>query len=651
MTGDEHDEWGPPALYQSGGRTFEPRTFTEADPISQVLLIDWTDEAGGAGDHPQWSTPTYVGPRRLRRKLARRDESAAVPETTPEDAHQAPGPGVVDAVAAEQVAAQDALPAAEEESAAEASNRRLLAHSRTMAVASLASRITGFLRSSLLVAALGVGAVGDAYNVANTLPNMVYELLLGGVLSSVLVPLLVHAQEDDEDGGVAYTQRLLSIATAALGVMTLLAVAAAPALATAFVAHGSQRGLASLFATLLLPEIFFYGLGAMFMAVLNVRHSYGPGAWSPVLNNVILIVTVAVFWILPGPATLSPSSITTPQILVLGIGTTLGIAAQALVLIPALRRTGFTWQWRFRARPNEIGRMREVGTLAGWVLGYVVASQVGVTVIAKIGVSHGAYTVFTNADLLLQMPYGILVVSLLTALMPRLSRAAARSDWAAVKDDLSLGARLSAIALVPITAGIIVLGPVLTVVLFAYGETSISGARLIGTALAASAFGLFPFALVMLQLRVFYAMRDGRTPTLINIFMVATKVLVVVIAASTVHGSAHVAEALTAGTSASYVVGAIVGHIALNRRLGALGFRRVGRTVVQVVVASVIGAVVAGFVLVGAEGLLGTGHVGSLVGLVAGSAVGLAAMAAVAWRMRIPEIADVGALIGRGGRR
>ena len=630
----QDDDWGQPALYQSGGRTFEPRTFTEADPISQVLLIDWSDQDESGA--PQWSAPTYVGPRRLRRKAARADEPAGVPEEAPADAIEGPGPAPVDVAAAEE-----ARPVAAE------TNRGLLANSRTMAVASLASRVTGFLRSSMLVAALGVGAVGDAYNVANNFPNMVYELLLGGVLSSVLVPLLVHAQEDDQDGGVAYTQRLLSIATAALGVMTLLAVLCAPLIATAFVHHGSQRSLASLFATLLLPEIFFYGVGAMLMAVLNVRHSYGPGAWSPVLNNVVLIVTVAVFWILPGPNTLTPSSITTAQIVVLGVGTTLGIAAQALVLIPALRRTGFRWEWRFRARPNELGRMREVGTLAGWVLGYVVASQIGVTVIAKIGVSHGAFTVFTNADLLLQMPYGILVVSLLTALMPRLSRAAARGEIDAVKDDLSLGARLSALALVPITAGIIVLGPVLTVVLFAYGETSIPGARLIGTALAASAFGLFPFALVMLQLRVFYAMRDGRTPTLINIFMVGTKVLIVVIAASTVHGSAHIAEALTAGTSASYVVGAIVGHVALSRRLGLLGFRRVGRTVFQVGVASVVGAVAAALVVVGAESALGTGHVGSLVALVGGSVIGLGVLAVVAWRIRIPEIQDVVRLVGR----
>jgi putative peptidoglycan lipid II flippase len=532
----------------------------------------------------------------------------------------------------------------EVEAAASTGDRGLLAASRSMAVASLTSRVTGFLRSSMLVAAIGIHGVGDSYNVANNFPNMVYELLLGGVLSSVLIPLLVHAQEGDDDRGVAYTQRLLSVATAVLAAVTLLAVLCAPLIAGAFVTDHSQRTLTTTFATLLLPEIFFYGLGAMFMAVLNIRHSYAPGAWSPVLNNVIMILTLAVFWTLPGPTSLTPATMTTAQLLVLGIGTTLGIAAQALVLIPALRRTGFRWQWRFRARPNEAGRMREVGTLAGWVLGYVVASQIGVTVIAKVGVSHGAFTVFTNADLLLQMPYGILVVSLLTALMPRLSRAAARGQTTDVIDDLSLGARLSAIALVPITAGLIVLGPVLDIVLFAYGETSIQGARLIGTALAASAFGLFPFAIVMLQLRVFYAMRDGRTPTLINIFMVGTKVLIVLVCDATLHGTAHIAEALTVATSASYVVGAVTGHILLTRRLGPLGFSRVGRTVRQIGVASVAGAAVALAIVLAVEQAAGTGRIGAYVGLLCGGLAGLAVMAAVAWRMRIPEVRDIVAL-------
>ena len=185
-----------------------------------------------------------------------------------------------------------------------------------------------------------------------------------------------------------------------------------------------------MFATLLLPEIFFYGMAGMFTALLNVKHVFGPGAWAPVVNNVIAILTVGIFLTLPGPHTLLPSTMTNPQILVLGIGTTLGIAAQAAVLIPFVRRTGFRWKWRLRGTPDEEDRMKEAGSLTAWVLGYVAASQIGVVVIIKVafGLSDGAVTNFTFADLLFQVPYGVLGVSLLTALMPRMSRSAARGE-------------------------------------------------------------------------------------------------------------------------------------------------------------------------------------------------------------------------------
>jgi putative peptidoglycan lipid II flippase len=632
MTGTSLDgDWSTPTHY-AGGKPIEPRSLSlGGDPMTTMFPADW-----GGEREERWSATTYVGrPRRRDRKRA----PAGGPATT------------VDAAAAPAAAAPEVEPVAVEE--VESDDRRLIANSRSMAIASLTSRITGFLRSIMLVAALGTGAVGNAYNSGNNLPNMIYELLLGGVLSSVLIPLLVHAEEEDEDGGLAYTQRLLSLAVGALGAMTILVVAAAPWIAAVFVPAGSQRELTSVFATLLLPEIFFYGLGAMFMAVLNIKHVYGPGAWSPVLNNVVMMVTVVVFWALPGPKTLDPSSITNAQILVIGIGTTLGIVAQALVLVPALRRTGFTWQWRFRALPGQSERLKEVGTLAGWVLGYVVVSQIGVSVIQRIGNDNGGFSVFTYADLLFQMPYGILVVSVLTAIMPRLSRAAVRNDTDAVKDDLSFGARLSAVALVPITAGLIVLGPAMGVTLFAYGQATIADAHLIGSALAWSAFGLFPFALVMLQLRVFYAMRDGRTPTLINAFMVATKVVLVLVtneifrapAGTDVnkHPSVHAVEWLNISTSLSYVVGAIVGHVLLSRRLGRLGFRRVAQTVAQIAVASAAGAAAAWVVVVVARHVLGGGHTGSALGRI----VGLLVLVAVLWRMRIPDVQQVVALARR----
>ena len=272
---------------------------------------------------------------------------------------------------------------------------------------------------------------------------------------------------------------------------------------------------------------------------------------------------------------------TNTQIVVLGVGTTLGIVAQAFILVPSLRRAGFRWAWRFRGRPNEAGRLRQAAKLSSWVLIYVAVSQVGVLVITKIAFTfgdkyHHGVTTFANADLLFQVPFGIIGVSLLTAIMPRMARAAARNDTPAVIADVGLGARLSSLALLPITAGLIVLAPAFTVVVFAHGQTSISDARIIGNALAWSAFGLVPFAFVMLQLRVFYALQDGRTPTLINVFMVGTKVLLAVLAEANLHGDAAVI-ALNVSTSASYVVGAVIGQILLRRRLGPLGFRTVGR--------------------------------------------------------------------------
>ena len=199
----------------------------------------------------------------------------------------------------------------------------------------------------------------------------------------------------------------------------------------------------------------------------------------------------------------------------------------------------------------------------------------------------------------------------------------------------------------PITAGLLVLGPDLGVVLFAYHRTTIAGGHLIGTALAVSAFGLFPFALVMLQMRVFYAMRDGRTPTLINVFMVGSKVLIVLVCASTLHTTAHIAESLTIATSASYVVGAIVGHLSLTRRLGRLGFRRVAGTVAAIASASALGALAALGVVVATHAALGYGHGGALAALVFGGLAGLAVLTLVAWRMRIPEIQDTLALLRR----
>jgi putative peptidoglycan lipid II flippase len=617
VTGSDQHPWSFPSTEWSAPEIYHATATLDADPPGAVALDVPGPLDVSAEPEALWGETTYSGPRRYRPRPGQPEEAAEPP-------------------------------------AVDESDQALLSHSKTMAVASLASRITGFLRSVALAAALGVTAsrVADSYNIANTLPNMVYELLLGGVLSSVIVPLIVNAQEKDSDHGTAYTQRLLTLAVTALGLATMIAVMAAPLLAWAYGAGHDQRQLTSVFATLLLPEIFFYGLGAMFAAILNTRGVFGPPAWAPVLNNVVTIATVAVFALLPSPSDLTASSITTAQVLVLGIGTTLGIALQALFLVPFLLRTGFRWQWRWRATGHETGRMSEVRTLASWVLGYVLISQIGLFVLTRVANNYqGGPTTFVYADLLFQVPYGILGVSLLTALMPRMSRSAARGDPNAVVADLSLGARLSAVALVPISAGLMVLGPSLTTMLFFYGRTSLADARHIGVVLALGAFGLLPFAMVMLQMRVFYANRDARTPTLINVFMVTTKIVLVLIASQTLSGP-HVIESLSVATSTSYVVGAYVGYLLLRRRYGNLGFRTVASTVGRACVASAVGAGVAYLCVLASEHLIGTGRSAAALALVSGSVLGGALYLLVARALDVTELSEIlGSLRGRSAVR
>jgi putative peptidoglycan lipid II flippase len=669
-------EWGPLALYTADGQAV-----AQSRPGTDEPALGEPGEVVLAPVRPveQWSHTTYSGPRRHRpdrgrhRRPTTPDYSGALPVVLPEaapdvgadadgdegwDGYAAPTavpptmvpptaapPTTVDETAAQTPATADETVAV----SAGAADRGLLRSSRTIAIASLTSRITGFLRSIALAAALGIAAsrVADSYNLANVLPNMVYELLLGGVLSSVVIPLIVHAQEHDSDAGDAYTQRLLSWAVAVLGAATVLAVVAAPLLAAAFTQPGAQRQLISIFATLLLPEIFFYGLGAMFTAVLNTRGVYGPPAWAPVLNNVITIATVGVFVLLPGPSVLTESSITDAQILVLGIGTTLGIAMQALVLLPFLRRVGFRWHWRFRPAGTESARISEVGRLAGWVLGYVAISQVGVVVVNWVANRfQGGPTTFAYADLLFQVPYGVVGVSLLTALMPRMSRSAARGDNHGVVADLSLGARLSTVGLLPFTGALIALGPVLTTALFSYGRGDTDDARFVGEVLAYSAFGLLPFAIVMLQLRVFYATRDARTPTLINLFMVATKVAVIVVYYNVV-GGRDTLIVLSLATSLSYVVGAVAGHLLLTRQFGPLGFAAVGDTIARTAAATAVATGIAYGLVLALQSAIGTGAAASVVTLVAAGIVGGAALVLSMKAFRVAEVEQITASLRR----
>ncbi|WP_224392115.1 murein biosynthesis integral membrane protein MurJ [Pseudonocardia sp. ICBG1293] len=447
----------------------------------------------------------------------------------------------------------------------------LVRSSGMIAIASLVSRLTGFVRNLALVAVLGFAVVNDSYTVSNTLPNIVYELLLGGVLTSVMIPVLVRAQAEDADGGERFTRRLLTVVGAALLVATLLAMAAAPLLTRLYLGSGdtgqANPALATAFAWLLLPQIFFYGIGALLGAVLNSKQVFGPFAWAPVLNNVVLLGVLVVYVLVPGEISVDPVRMGDPKLLVLGIGTTLGIVVQALVLIPFMRRIGF----RYRPVWGWDPRLSLAGGMALWIVAYVLVGQAGYIVTTRVAAtaSEGSVATYMNAWLLLQVPYGVLGVSLLTALMPRMSRAAARGDVDQVVTDLSLGARLSTVGLIPIAAVMTAFGGALGTALFSVGAGSGEGAARLGATVACSAFGLLPYAVTMLQMRVFYAMTDSRTPTLIQVGMVGVKIPLL-LACPLLLPPEQVVLGLAAANSLSFVGGAVLGQWLLRRRLGRI---------------------------------------------------------------------------------
>ncbi|WP_016700812.1 murein biosynthesis integral membrane protein MurJ [Actinoalloteichus spitiensis] len=474
--------------------------------------------------------------------------------------------------------------------------RSVLRAAGSMAIATLISRITGFLWKAVLVWIVGWGAINDSFTAANNLPNIITELLLGGVLASVVVPVLVRAQKEDADGGQAFTERLLTLAAVILGVGMVLSVLAAPLLTAMYVSDGDTEAnpaLATAFAYLLLPQILFYGMSALFMAILQAKQVFGPPAWAPVLNNVVILATLGAYALLPGEMTVDPVRMTDTHLLVLGLGVTAGVVVQAAVLLPALRRAGVSLRWRW----GFDSRLAEFGGLAAWVLGYVAVSQVGLVALSRVATAYGGLAIYSNAWLLLQLPYGVIGFSIMTAILPRMSAAAASHDYEKLKDDLSLGSRMCTTALLPLSALMTVLGAQIGVVLFSYGASGVEGGNRLGIALAVSAFGVLPYAVTMLQLRAFYAMKDSRTPTLLMGVMTLAKVPLIYLC-PLVLAPEDVVFGITFVNSLTFVVGWIAGEIWLRHRIGRLGSRALAVTIGKTLVGSVVGAGAAALIVV-----------------------------------------------------
>ncbi|MEU0399761.1 murein biosynthesis integral membrane protein MurJ [Streptomyces sp. NPDC006197] len=386
-----------------------------------------------------------------------------------------------------------------------------------MAAGSLVSRATGFVRASVVAAALGAGYVADGYAVGNSVPTIVYMLLLGGALNAVFVPELVKAAKEHEDGGVAYTDRLLTLCVLALAALTTVAVLAAPTIVDTYTDYaGAQREMTITFARTCLPQIFFLGLFTLLGQVLNARGRFGAMMWTPVLNNVVAVTVFGLFLAVAG------GGLTPGETALLGWGTTAGIAVQALALLPSLRAAGFRWRPRFDWRGSGLAApLRSAGWLVLLVLtnqgAYWVTTWLATSAGTDPTVSGGGLAAYNNAYLLWTVPHGIITVSLVTALLPRMSGTAAEGDLAGVRRDVSYALRTSAAAIVPAACALLALAVPLMTVVFRYGATTGDDVRAMAWTLMAFAPGLVALSGQYVCTRAFYALRDTRTPFLLNL--------------------------------------------------------------------------------------------------------------------------------------
>jgi putative peptidoglycan lipid II flippase len=435
------------------------------------------------------------------------------------------------------------------------------------------------------------------------------------------------------------------MAITVLVVGTVISTVAAPLFTSMLMDKSGQANsdLATAFAYLLLPGLLFYGLFAVLSAILNAKQVFGPAQWAPVINNLVIFVTIGLYSIVPGDPTVNPLKMSDPKILVLGLGVLIGMTAQAVYLFPALRRSGFRFKWRWGIDP----RLKEFGSLALWILGYVAVSQVGQVINTRVltGGAAGGASIYSNAWLLFQLPYGVIGVSLLTAIMPRMSRAAADGDTKRLIGDLSYGSRLSTLTLLPVSAVMAVAGTSIGVALFALGKGSVAEAERLGEALAVSAFGLLPYALVMLQMRVFYAMKDARTPTLVMVVMTVVKIPLLYLA-SAILTPENVVLGVMMVNSLVFVVGAVLGQVWLWVKLGHLRSKRVLGVILFTVIASVLGVVAAALVGTLVPDSLGTSPQ-AWIKLFLQGIVGIGVSFGVLIAMKVPELAPVSRRITR----
>ena len=523
--------------------------------------------------------------------------------------------------------------------------------SAAMATATIVSRLGGMVSQALQAAALGSSALATTLTIGLNLPNMLYILIIGGALNAVFVPQLVRSMHRDRDGGSAYASRLLTLVLTGVLVLTVLTELFTPQLVDLFSSfNGSNRQLASSFARMFMPQIFFLrrlrGVGQ----ILDARGRFGPAAWAPVLNNLVVFAAPPGSSLVGGnrdgrrrqgrpDGSQTPMSAARPRHHPRHRRAGADPAPFLAVQRPILRR-GSTGAGR-PGQGRHAGQV-DAGCTCWWPDGQLAVVMRLATGVDKTDPHSRSLAAYYKAQQVWILPQSLITVSLLTTLLPRMSRAAADDDRAAVRADLSLGLRVSGAAIVPCAVAFLALGPQFATVLFGYGKTDVSQAHGIGYMLAAFGLGLIPFSAQYVMLRGFYAFGDTRTPFTAGLITGAVNAAVAITATVTLGGTRWPVVVMAAGSGLSSAVGLAWSVRRLRSRLAGGAAAKPGRGVARVYRRLLLAATVAGVVGFAAAqdvgALAGTARPGSMLAAVAGGTALAVVYVLAAKALRVAEV-------------
>jgi putative peptidoglycan lipid II flippase len=472
-----------------------------------------------------------------------------------------------------------------------------------MAVGTTLSRATGVLRIFALAYALGAFELADSYNLANTLPNIVHDVVLGGVLSATFVPVFVHrlsTRADDEAWDAV--SAVVSVTLIVIAVASILFVIAVPFVVDAttalnHTAHAAQsRTVAKDLLYLFVPQLTCYGFISLGTALLNARRRFGAPMFAPIANNVVLIVVLIIFGTTVRHATLAGVAEHRGQLLLLGLGTTAGVVAQAGLMVPSLRRAGLRLAWRPDFRHEAV---RTILRLSGWTFGLVAANQVALVVVLTLSekVGPGAVSAYTYAYTFFQLPYGIVAVSIMSATAPELTARWATGDLVAFRRRMGTGLRAMLAVVIPAAAGEVILARPLVALVLGHGAAaSFNATASTAQALAMLSLGLPGFCVFLYAVRVLQSVQDLRSAFWLYAFENGVNIVLAVLLAG--HFGVR---GIALSISVAYTVAAVVALAYVRTRVQGLGGDILGRPLGHVllstgalVVATVLGSNVSG---------------------------------------------------------